>query len=145
VQLSCAVQVDHPGTNAAARAALMPYVEPRYLHQTVARDAAGALHRAADLTESLITAAPEPFASAPIWRIHFHVPIHARCLGLLSTTRNELPRALSAIAKLDYRPDVEIETYTWNILPDFDGDLVEGLSRELRSADEMLGAAHQTA
>ena len=54
---------------------------------------------------------------AEAWRIHFHVPVHPERMGPLRTTRNELRQALATIAELDYAPHLEVETYTWEVLP----------------------------
>jgi hypothetical protein len=41
VHLSCALQLDDPANNEAGRKALLQYVEPRYLHQTLASSPTG--------------------------------------------------------------------------------------------------------
>ena len=129
VQISCAIEATDP-TDAAQRDALLAYVEPRYLHQTFARDTGGTLHHAVDLTRELI-ADPAWHDRGP-WRIHYHVPVDAECIGPLGTTRGELVRALTAIGKLDYAPHLEVETYTWPVLPGADPvDLAAGIAREL--------------
>lgn len=139
VHLSCALQLDAPATNAAGRAALKRYAEPRYLHQTIARSSSGKVVRAVDLTEALVDDPGEEFATAPSWRIHFHVPVNAERLGPLQTTRSALVDALPAVAALDYAPHLEVETYTWEVLPDSGpADLVAGLTRELLATDQLL-------
>lgn len=129
VQISCAIEAIDP-TNTAQRDALLAYVEPRYLHQTFARDAGGTLHHAVDLTPELI-ADPAWHARGP-WRIHYHVPVDAERIGPLRTTRSELVQALAALRTLDYAPHLEVETYTWPVLPGVDPvDLAAGIAREL--------------
>jgi hypothetical protein len=135
VQISCAVQLDDPMRNVAGREALRHFVEPRYLHQTFSRGA-----KVQDLTESLIKSPPPGFSDADCWRIHFHVPVDADRLGPLATTRPAVIEALAAIAKLKYAPHLEVETYTWNVLPGAqEVDLVDGLSRELQATTKLLG------
>ena len=132
VQISCAVQLDDPGTNRDGVAALRHYVEPRYLHQTFARRKDGGVLKMADLSFDLLDSPPRGFADAECWRVHFHVPVDAERLGPLNTTRAAVVEALAAIARLDCAPHLEIETYTWNVLPGAETlDLVEGLAREL--------------
>lgn len=139
VHISCALQFDHPATSPDGRAALKRYVEPRYLHQTIARSFSGKIVRATDLSESLVDEPAEEFATAPGWRIHFHVPVNAERLGPLLTTRAALMNALPAIAALDYAPHLEVETYTWEALPGSGpADLVGGLTRELLATSELL-------
>ena len=136
VHITCALQVERPAENEAARRALAGYIEPRYLHQTFALSGRDVL-RAVDLTEDLAMR-PEPaFRDAAMWRIHFHVPVDAERMGPLGTTRDELRRALAAVAELDYAPHLEVETYTWKVLPD-QADLVEGLARELIATRALL-------
>lgn len=139
VHVSCAIQLDQPATNAAARTALRRYVEPRYLHQTFARSIDGEIVRAIDLTEQLATDPGADFLAADSWRVHFHVPVNAERLGPLGTTRAALSEALSAVAALPYAPHLEVETYTWEVLPGAGpSDLVEGLTRELVATVELL-------
>jgi hypothetical protein len=140
VHISCAIQLDRPASNAEARAALRRYVEPRYLHQTFARLADGRILRAVDLTEQLASEPGADFLSAEAWRVHFHVPVNAERLGPLGTTRPALLDALSAVAALDYAPHLEVETYTWKVLPGAtQADLVEGLTNELIATAELVG------
>jgi hypothetical protein len=139
VHISCALQLDHPAENAAARAALARYVEPRYLHQTMARTPDGRVARVQDLSEAMIADPPADFLAAPAWRIHFHVPVDAERLGPLSTTRPALREALLAVVGLDYAPHLEVETYTWEVLPDAGPtDLVAGLMQELQATRALL-------
>lgn len=139
VHISCAIQLDNPSLNSEGRTALMRYVEPRYLHQTIARSSAGRIARLTDLTTQFVSDPGPEFAAAPAWRIHFHVPVDADRLGPLGTTRAALIDALPAVAALNYAPHLEVETYTWEVLPGAgSGDLVDGLTRELLATDELL-------
>jgi hypothetical protein len=66
--------------------------------------------------------------------VHFHVPVHRTEIGRLGTTQAELKAALQAIAALDYAPHLEVETYTWAVLPGGASiPLVEGLAAEMRA------------
>ena len=135
VQISCALEL----AEVSAREALRKYIEPRYLHQTMARRRDGTIVRALDLDDELVTGAPGDFSTAAPWRVHFHVPVSAERMGSLGTTRGAIPEALWAIAKLTYAPHLEVETYTWEVLPGSEIDLVSGLAEELRATHEMLG------
>ena len=139
VHVSCALQLHDRAHNAEGRGALKRYVEPRYLHQTLARSESGHIVRAVDLTEKLVDEPGPEFAAAPTWRIHFHVPVNAERFGPLDTTRGALLDAMPAVAKLDYAPHLEVETYTWEVLPGKGpADLVEGLTKELLATEELL-------
>jgi hypothetical protein len=145
VHVSCAIQLDAPAENEEGRRALAAYVEPRYLHQTMALTSTGQVLHQIDLNRELALEPPPDFLAARQWRVHFHVPVDAETLGPLKTTRDELRRALAAIAQLDYAPHLEVETYTWEVLPDAaqrprtPNRLIDGLVRELVGTRDLLG------
>jgi hypothetical protein len=69
------------------------------------------------------------------------VPVNAESIGPLQTTRADLKRALNEVAALDYAPHLEVETYTWHVLPGQERpSLIDGLTAELRATRDMLGA-----
>lgn len=139
VHITCAIRVEQPGQNEPARRALAGFVEPRYLHQTTARSADGTVHRLTDLTEDVALNPPAEFFSADEWRVHFHVPVNAESIGPLQTTRPDLVRALTAVRDLDYAPHLEVETYTWQVLPgEKPASLVDGLTAELEATHGLL-------
>jgi hypothetical protein len=67
------------------------------------------------------------------WRTHFHVPVFLNDLGAFGTTRFALEQALAVHKKTPLSSHLEIETYTWDVLPDRlkTGDIVEYVTREL--------------
>jgi len=139
LHITCAIAVDAP-QDEAVRQELARFVEPRYLHQTFARGQSGATIRVTDLTHEHCESPPSDFAEAKEWRVHFHVPVNARAVGRLGTTRPDLERALAAVAALEYAPHLEVETYTWGVLPSGEKpDLVEGLLQELMATGVLLG------
>jgi sugar phosphate isomerase/epimerase len=104
--------------DAAGRAALAAFVEPVYLHQVIVGDAeTGAVRRRfVDLPEALADAAP----SRPDdeWRVHFHVPLHAAPGAPFGDTRDHLLGALDWLAAHPAAcAHLEMETYTWEVLP----------------------------
>lgn len=131
VQASAAVHVDAP-RSPEGRAALTEFAEPRYLHQVRELRADGQVLRADDLP------AAELPGEGP-WRVHFHLPLHAEPPPPLSSTTDDLRAAL---ARLRGDPHIEVETYTWNVLPG-GGDLVEGIAAELRWAEQAVAEAHR--
>ncbi len=140
VQLSCAIEVRDP-SDPEQLAALRQYAEPRYLHQTFGRRPDGSVVRRVDLTTDFVAQPTDEFRGASCWRVHFHVPVDAHTLGPLHTTRADLEQALRALRQLDYRPHLEVETYTWPVLPGADPvSLVEGLARELIAIRELPSA-----
>lgn len=139
VHISCAIELRDPMKNADGRSALSRYVEERYLHQTTALCPDGTVARQVDLSTEFIDSPPAHFAQADGWRVHFHVPVNAEKLGPLGTTRAALREALKAVAQLNYAPHLEVETYTWEVLPGAAGvDLVEGLTGEMLATESLL-------
>ncbi len=74
------------------------------------------------------------------WRTHFHVPVFLDDLGDFGTTRFAIEDALKFHKKMPISRQLEIETYTWDVLPDHlkTGDIVDYVSREIewvRGAD----------
>lgn len=131
VHITCAIELKNPGTNREGREFLAQFAEPRYLHQTFTRQEEGT-RTFTDLTAEFVQSPPAEWEQAESWRIHFHVPVQAENLGPLSTTRPDLEKALREVAKLDYAPHLEVETYTWSVMPGKDlPDVCDGLTREL--------------
>ncbi|WP_409491234.1 metabolite traffic protein EboE [Amycolatopsis sp. cmx-11-12] len=125
VQASAALHVEKP---AEAREALAAFAEPRYLHQ-VREFSGGVVHKADDL--------PEAWTELPgegPWRVHFHMPLHQAPAAPLATTTDVLR---TVAAGLPGEPHIEVETYTWSVLPDA-GDLVGGIAAELEWAKANL-------
>ncbi|PSL52283.1 xylose isomerase-like TIM barrel protein [Saccharothrix carnea] len=133
VQASAALEVAEPGTEEGRRA-IAAFAEPRYLHQ-VRENTPGGVLAADDLPEALDT-----LPAAHPWRVHFHVPLHARPAAPLTSTTDVLLTAVDAVrSTADAVPHVEVETYTWNVLPDPVDDLAAGIAAELRWAADHLG------
>jgi hypothetical protein len=67
------------------------------------------------------------------WRTHFHVPVFLEDLGPMKSTRFALEQALAMHKQTPLSRHLEIETYTWDVLPDHlkTGDIVEYVCREL--------------
>lgn len=123
VQVSAAVEVSDP-SDEATRAALARFVEPRWLHQVGAPKGLVVL----DLPQALHDAT---FARSKPWRVHFHVPLHEETVGGLPTTRREVARFLRHVASDRDAPVLEIETYTWSVVPGASADLAGNVANEL--------------
>lgn len=139
IQLSAGLEVSR--LDPATLAALAPFAEGVYLHQTVARHADGRLTRYVDLPEALAAARAAP-APGVVWRVHFHVPVFAResaIPGLLHT-QPFLETILGMHAEQPLTTHLEVETYTWDVLPAAyrDAPLPELIARELRWVRERL-------
>jgi len=122
-QISSALRVSDPSPGSAGRRALERFAEDTYLHQVVEQSAAG-LRRFVDLPEALgASALTAAGAQAPAWpgknewRIHFHVPVFLRTMGDLETTQPDLETVLDLVKTRADSPCLEVETYTWDVLP----------------------------
>ena len=132
-QVSSALRVPAPESS---RAFLDGFAEPRFLHQ-VREVVGGHVAGADDLPDALGGALP----AAAEWRVHFHVPVHAA----EHTTQHELEATLAALVggPAPLTTHLEVETYTWGVLPDGPGGddgLVEGLAAELAWTRDRLVA-----
>jgi sugar phosphate isomerase/epimerase len=116
IQISAGLKVLFDGQDAALLGALRPFAEGVYLHQTVER-VGDTLTRYLDLPDAL--AAAELGGGEPReWRIHFHVPLFRERLGLFANTQDYLRELLALVAKEPVSPHLEVETYTWDVLPE---------------------------
>lgn len=138
VHITCAIEVRQP--NASSLTELARFVEPRYLHQTFARSSSGQVVHFLDLDQAMCEQPPASFRDAETWRVHFHVPVDTESLGTLFTTRDDLRKALRQVQLLSYAPHLEVETYTWGVLPTGEKpSIVEGIAQELRATQLLLG------
>ena len=162
LQFSSALALVDPAGSVEARERLLAMDEPRYLHQ-VTGIARGERCQATDLpelVEHLRGPAREAWLACPEWRCHFHVPVDLEAVGTtgLATTRGHADRVLERALARPERWGVEelhleIETYTWDVLPDDargaargdargaargTGATVDGLEREYAHVIERL-------
>ncbi|GAA0327587.1 metabolite traffic protein EboE [Actinoallomurus spadix] len=150
LQASAALHADRPG-DPATRAALAAFAEDRFLHQTResadGRTGDGEARRCDgwdDLPDALAGSRP-PSARGP-WRVHFHLPLHARPRPPLRATSTELLSCLDALfGDRTLTDHVEVETYTWGVLPaaarpDGDAGLAVGIAGELAWVRDALVA-----
>ena len=117
IQLSSALEA--PSTDELA-----PFAEPRYLHQVVAQGG--------EARDDIDVGGPR--IEGPV-RCHFLVPVHKEEVGGLKTTRDEMVKGL----RLDVTDCLEIETYTWDVLPLKEGELLDSLEAEYRFVLDGLG------
>ena len=133
VQASAALHVTDP-SDPAARDALAGFVEPRYLHQVRESQPAGIVP-ADDLDEAL-----RDLPGENAWRVHFHIPLHHVPAEPLETTVDVLRQTVAEVDQLPYGPEVhlDIETYTWSVLPGASVGITEGIAAEITWAKSNL-------
>ncbi|MAZ65483.1 MAG: hypothetical protein CMF25_00020 [Kangiellaceae bacterium] len=140
IQLSNAIRLIHPGSDAAQKA-IAPFVEPKFLHQTTVDEAGEILFL--DLDRA-VSALGHPHRDSREWRIHYHVPVHREELGetSLKTTQQALLDTFDFLQQhSDISPHLEVETYTWNNLPGQrlgSESLIQGLVNELEWVENEL-------
>ncbi len=136
LQLSAALRIAAVGPE--TRDQLAPFAEPVYLHQTVERGPAG-LIRYLDLPEAL---AQVERAEGHEWRIHFHVPIFLEEMQDFGTTQGFLREILALHRAEPVTDQLEVETYTWDVLPERyrQAEVGAAIARELNWVQEQLGS-----
>jgi hypothetical protein len=110
--------------------ALRRYTETIYLSQTIQKKA-NKLTRFLNLEDALAAWQKDPGPRE--WRTHFHVPVFLDEIGPFRTTRFAIEEALRFHKAKPLSRQLEIETYTWDVLPDHlkTGDIVDYVCREL--------------
>jgi hypothetical protein len=98
-------------------ATLQSFVEEVYLHQVVRAKDGRVIDRIKDLDLALFMAKRGKDRSDE-WRVHFHVPLHCSPGNGLGDTQDHVLHTLDWLQK---NPDachhLEMETYTWEVLP----------------------------
>lgn len=153
IQLSNALICHLPVTDLARREqvlqALGNFAEATYLHQVKARDRKGQLLAWADLPKALQAVEPV-HGQCPELRIHFHVPLFSEqfLLPELNGSQQALMRTFDFLAAHPQcQPVLEVETYSWNVLPgtlrpDTEQALLQGIAAELQWVEQQLRQRH---
>jgi hypothetical protein len=106
------------------------FVEDTYLHQVVELQKDRSLLRYRDLDKAL------PNIENPNskeWRIHYHVPIFVDQFDELGSTQDAITKSLSILNKRNDCTHFEIETYTWDVLPEhLKLNLLDSIEREYK-------------
>jgi hypothetical protein len=130
LQEAAAVQV--PAVTPAAIEELRKWAETVYLTQTIEK-MDGKISRFLNLEDAIAAWEKDPNRTRE-WRIHFHVPVFLEKLGEnMRTTRFAIAEALAFHKANPLSAQLEIETYTWDVLPQHlkTGDIVDYVTMEL--------------
>jgi hypothetical protein len=138
LQVSAGLRIVRP--DPAKLRALARFAEGVYLHQVVIRRG-GTLTRIVDLPEALARFATAEGSPEEEWRVHFHVPLFRSALGPFENTGDFLRTLLARAAQRPFTEHLEVETYTWDVLPEeFRGEPVaDAIARELGFTLSALG------
>jgi hypothetical protein len=129
IQLSAALRA--PATPAAIEA-LAAFREPTYLHQVKALGMNGTRKAWTDLPEGLAALPSEKELQE--LRVHFHVPLFVAPASPLASTADSLDQSFWREVLQGACPHLEIETYTFDVLPPevHPGDIVASIAAEYR-------------
>lgn len=118
--------------------AVRKYAKTIYLTQTHQRTKDGKITRFLNLEDAI--AAWERKPAECEWRIHFHVPVFLKDLGPFKSTRFAISEALAFQKKHRLSDQLEIETYTWDVLPEElkTGDIVDYVTKEIEWVKSQL-------
>jgi sugar phosphate isomerase/epimerase len=127
VQLSAALQA---AATPETCAALAPFAEPVYLHQVKGHAASGAQFAWFDLPTALEEI--PGFTDLDEVRVHFHVPLFFTGNGPIGSTAGTLTPEFFQELRAGACPHLEIETYTFDVLPPevHPGEIAESIAHE---------------
>jgi sugar phosphate isomerase/epimerase len=135
LQLSSALRL--PAVDADTERTLKRFDDGVYLHQVVQRRD-GAIARHVDLAPAF--AALRAGDAGGEWRVHCHVPVFLEVAGGFHSTQPTLKAALACIKAGFVSPHLEVETYTWDVLPPElrQESRADAIAREMRWVIEEL-------
>jgi sugar phosphate isomerase/epimerase len=139
VQISAAIKLSLNGRRTEKLRALEEFSDDIYLHHVFER-CGSTLTRYGDIPEA-IEGARDHDDDQREWRVHFHVPVFRRALGAFRNTHVELQKLLDTLREDALAEHLEVETYTWDLLPPEHrcDDIVEGIAQELQWTMEEMG------
>ncbi|MEC4985730.1 MAG: metabolite traffic protein EboE [Oscillatoria sp. PMC 1068.18] len=139
IQISAAIKVNLPAElegRKKIQQRLSPFAESTYLHQVIERLVNGRFSHYQDLVTAL------PYlenTSAKEWRTHFHVPIFIADYHLLQSTQDDIVTVLNILQNNPVCNHLEIETYTWDVLPaEIKIDVLASIKREYEWVLEVM-------
>jgi len=138
VQISAAIKCKKSSTVPiyTQQTCLLQFDEPTYLHQSVVKLNDDSLIHFSDLSEGINLMTDSNFKEI---RTHFHVPIFVSSFQVLESTQNDIIDAMALWKNLKYCNHLEVETYTWSILPEhLQTDITSSITRELEWVTKQL-------
>ncbi|WP_013322495.1 metabolite traffic protein EboE [Gloeothece verrucosa] len=137
IQLSAAIRATLGEENRVkVKERLQPFAESTYLHQVIEQWADGSLHHYPDLAMAMRYLEQ---SAAKEWRIHFHVPIFIGNYNILESTQDDLIQVLMLLQNNPVCEHLEIETYTWDVLPtEMKLDLLTSIEREYQWVNSII-------
>jgi hypothetical protein len=120
-----------PQVTQSAVDTLKKYAKTIYLTQTLERQN-GKITKYLNVDDAIAAFEKSPGGERE-WRTHIHVPVFIDDLGQFRTTRFAIEDALRFHKQKPLSRHLEVETYTWDMLPDSakSNDIVDYICREL--------------
>lgn len=112
LQISAGLRLENVTPDSAE--ILRPFDDGVYLHQVV-ENHNGTINRYTDLPLAFANLSDDKLPRE--WRVHFHVPIFHNDLGNFSSTQFFIREMLALHRQQPISNHLEVETYTWNVLP----------------------------
>lgn len=118
------------------QACLSLFNEPTYLHQAVVKLKDDTLLKFRDLQKGIGTMHHPDFEEL---RAHFHVPVFIEEYMVLTSTQSDIVEALHCWCKKPYTQHLEVETYTWEVLPStLQTELTTSIVREIEWVKDII-------
>lgn len=138
LKLQAASALRVPEVSAETVEELEAFTDTIYLSQTTERRDGVDVHHL-HLADAIAGYRADPTGTRE-WRTHFHLPVFLDDLGSFGTTRSGIEDAMRLHSTTPLSEHLEIETYTWDVLPDHlkTGDIVDYVSRELEWVRTLL-------
>ena len=116
--------------------AFRQFNETTYLHQVIAFQKDKQLKKYPDLPDAL-QEADDP--NTIEWRSHFHVPLFIESYGALQSTQEDIVMVLQMHQQQPMTQHLEVETYTWEVLPDtLKLPMTQSIIREMQWVTSLL-------
>ena len=142
VQLSSALRVSIPRAVESRRKIVEQFKlfsSSSYLHQVVEIYSDGTKKYQGDLVDVL---SKFEVTNAIEWRIHYHVPLFLEHYDLLCSTQKDIIDVLKILNGRKLTQHLEIETYTWEVLPDtLKVNIIDSIKREYNWVLHVLGVS----
>lgn len=136
IQISSALRIDLRKDAYARIEALKQYEEPTYLHQVKALKKDGTFEQFKDLGDALTQYQDNIYDE---WRVHFHVPLFLDSYGLLNSTQAVIEETLDFHKQHFVTRMMEIETYTWGVLPsEYQESIETSIAREVTYIQDLI-------
>lgn len=118
---------------------LAPFNEPIYFHQTRI-DTPQSSYLFPDLNEALAWAHTRPHEIPEShWKIHYHIPVHHHPQSPFLDTSDHLKQTIEALSLCPTRLHLEVETYTWQVLPQsLQSSLSQQVAAEIHYIEQLL-------